>query len=106
MFDTLHGVCQKPVIKIRKNIAPQNMRGSKRRRKEAREYKEQGYRVWAENKRYGMRWVGAEGIFSAVKRKFGENTVSRSKEGLIAEGYQRFWLSMKCYAESRIGGTI
>jgi len=27
---------------------------------------------------------------------------------LIAEGYQRFWLydTMKCYAESRIGGTI
>ena len=55
-----------------------------------------------------MRWVGTEGTFSAVKRKFGENTVSRSKEGLIAEGYQRFWLynTMKCYAESRIGGTI
>jgi len=26
----------------------------------------------------------------------------------ITEGYQRFWLydTMKCYAESRIGGTI
>ncbi|MHB8396706.1 MAG: IS5/IS1182 family transposase, partial [Thermoplasmataceae archaeon] len=25
------------------------------------------------------------------KRKFGENCVSRSAEGLEAEGYQRFW---------------
>jgi len=55
-----------------------------------------------------MRWAGTESTFSAVKRKFGGNTVSRSKEGLIAEGYQRFWLydTMKCHAESRIGGTI
>ncbi|MEM4100782.1 MAG: IS5/IS1182 family transposase, partial [Thermoplasmata archaeon] len=51
--------------------------------------------------------VGTEGIFSAVKRKYGENTVSRSKEGLIAEGYQRFWAydTIKCYAESK-GGVI
>ncbi|MEM4115236.1 MAG: hypothetical protein QXP59_04430 [Saccharolobus sp.] len=45
-----------------------------------------------------MRWVRTEGIFSAVKRKYGENTVSRSKESLIAEGYQRFWAydTIKC----------
>ena len=50
-----------------------------------------------------MRCVGTEGIFSAVKRKYGENTVSRSKEGLIAEGYQRFWAydTIKSYAESK-----
>ncbi|MEL9914523.1 MAG: hypothetical protein QXY77_01270 [Thermoplasmatales archaeon] len=24
---------------------------------------------------YGMRWPGTEGIFSSVKRKFGENTL-------------------------------
>ncbi|MEM4588624.1 MAG: hypothetical protein QXL73_01295 [Thermoplasmata archaeon] len=52
-----------------------------------------------------MRWVGTEGIFSAVKRKYGENTVSRSKEGLIAEGYHRFWAydTIKYYAESKVG---
>jgi hypothetical protein len=27
-----------------------------------------------------------------VKRKFGENCVSRSLEGLEAEGYQRIWV--------------
>ncbi len=36
-----------------------------------------------------MGWPGTECIFSAVKRKFGENCVSRSREGLEAEGYQR-----------------
>ena len=39
-----------------------------------------------------MRWPGTEGIFSAVKRKFGKNCVSRSTEGLEAEGYQRIWV--------------
>ncbi|MEM4071638.1 MAG: hypothetical protein QXO58_06410 [Thermoplasmata archaeon] len=50
--------------------------------------------------------MGTEDIFSAVK-KYGENTVSRSKESLIAEEYQRFWGydTIKCYAESK-GGVI
>ncbi|MEM3256325.1 MAG: IS5/IS1182 family transposase, partial [Thermoplasmatales archaeon] len=47
------------------------------------------------------------GIFSAVKRKYGENTVSQSEECIIAEGYQRFWAydTIKCYAKSK-GGVI
>jgi hypothetical protein len=67
-------------------------KGSKYRRKAIREYRENGYRTWAEENHYGMRWPGTEGIFSAVKRKFGENCVSRSVEGLEAEGYQRLWI--------------
>ncbi|MEM3290875.1 MAG: transposase, partial [Candidatus Micrarchaeaceae archaeon] len=78
MFDILQSVGVKAAIIIRKNAAPENVRGSKRRRKEARIYKRLGYRKWAVYKKYGMRWVGTEGIFSAVKRKYGENTVSRS----------------------------
>ena len=35
--------------------------------------------------------AATEGIFSAVKRKFGENLVSRKKESLIDEAAQRFW---------------
>ncbi|MEM4141908.1 MAG: hypothetical protein QW401_02730 [Thermoplasmata archaeon] len=51
-----------------------------------------------------MRWVGAEDIFLAVK-KYGENTVLRSKESLIAEEYHRFWAydTIKYYAESKVG---
>ena len=57
-----------------------------------REYKNMGYERWERENNYGMRWPGTEGIFSAVKRKFGENTLSRSEDGLLAEGYQRFWV--------------
>ena len=66
-----------------------------------RKYKDLGYKRWTELNGYGMRWPGTEGIFSAVKRKFGENTVSRSEDGLLAEGYQRFWSydEMKEYGE-------
>jgi hypothetical protein len=81
----------RPVIKIRKNASTDYYKGSKYRRRGVREYKNLGYRKWAELNSYGMRWPGTEGIFSAVKRKFGENTLSRLVDGLIAEGYQRFW---------------
>ena len=85
----------KPVIKIRKNASPDRYKGSKYRRRAIREYQDLGYRKWADQNHYGMRWPGTEGIFSAVKRKFGENCVSRSTEGLEAEGYQRFWIGWR-----------
>ncbi|MCL5791017.1 MAG: IS5 family transposase [Candidatus Thermoplasmatota archaeon] len=92
LFELMHQIGARPVIKIRKNASTDHNRGSKYRRKAVREYREKGYRQWAEENNYGMRWPGTEGIFSAVKRKFGENCVSRSTEGLEAEGYQRIWV--------------
>ncbi len=92
LFDLIHSIGARPVIKIRKNASTDHYKGSKHRRKTIREYKEKGYKTWAEENSYGMRWPGTEGIFSAVKRKFGENCVSRSARGLEAEGYQRFWI--------------
>ncbi|MEM3574080.1 MAG: hypothetical protein QXJ62_07655 [Nitrososphaeria archaeon] len=45
MFDILQSVAGvKAAIKIRKNAAPENIRESKWRRKEAREYKRLEYR--------------------------------------------------------------
>ena len=92
LFNLTHSIGARPVIKIRKNASTERCRGSRHRRKEIREYREKGYRQWAEDNDYGMRWPGTEGVFSAVKRKFGENCVSRGTEGLVAEGYQRFWI--------------
>ena len=92
LFDLMHSIGAKPVIKIRKNASPGRYVGSRYRRRAIMEYREKGYRKWAEDNTYGMRWPGTEGIFSAVKRKFGENCVSRSTEGLEAEGCQRFWV--------------
>ena len=92
LFDLMHSIGAKPVIKIRKKASPGRYVGSRYRRRAIMEYREKGYRKWAEDNTYGMRWPGTEGIFSAVKRKFGENCVSRSTEGLEAEGCQRFWV--------------
>ena len=92
LFTLMHQIGAKSVIKIRKNASTDRYRGSKYRRKAIREYQNNGYKQWAEDNDYGMRWPGTEGIFSAVKRKFGENCVSRSSEGLEAEGYQRIWV--------------
>ena len=104
MFDTLHVTGTEPVIKIRKSAQSyyrHSPGGSKYRRREVKEYRKQGYRAWAEQKRYGLRWPGTEGIFSAMKRKYGENMVSHSPRGLVAEGYQRAWAydELKEYGE-------
>ena len=48
-------------------------------------------RKWRKKIKHGLRWPGTEGIFSAVKRKFGENIVSRKKRNMISEAIQRFW---------------
>jgi len=91
LFDYLEKENIESAIKIRSNASNHYCRGSKRRRREVREYQKLGYDQWASEKEYGMRWVATEGIFSAVKRKFGESVVSRNKSGLIAEAIQRFW---------------
>lgn len=92
LFSLIHQVGAIPVIKIRKNASPNRVRGPKNRRRAIREYQEKGYRTWSEDNEYSMRWPGTEGIFSAVKRKFGENCTSQSVRGLEAEGYQRLWV--------------
>ena len=94
MFVALRETGTEPVVKIRTTATAKirsNRHNSKARRRAVREYQARGYTVWAEQKRYGLRWPGTEGIFSAVKRKFGENVVARSPRGLEAEGYQRIW---------------
>ncbi len=107
MFRALQRTGTEPVIKIARNAQAVRRHSSRpgggARRRAIREYRELGYRAWAEAKGYGRRWPGTEGIFSAVKRKFGENTVSRSAGGLVAEGYQRFWAydELREYGERR-----
>lgn len=62
-----------------------------------------GYRKWARERQYGLRWNGTEGIFSAVKRKFGEQTRSHKIDNACNEVKRKFWVydRMKAYAESR-----
>ena len=106
LFAMLHETGTEPVIKIAKNAVASSSHSPRRckyRRRAVREYQEQGYTAWAAQKSYGLRWPGTEGIFSAVKRKFGENVVSRSPPGLVAEGYQRIWAydELREYGEGR-----
>ncbi len=95
----------KSAIRIRSNASTYYCRGSKHRRKEARPYNSLGYDEWSRQADYGMRWPGTEGIFSAAKRKFGENLMATSRRGLVAEAIQRMWAydTIKCYGEERMG---
>lgn len=110
MFRALEELETEPAIKIAKDAATGRRHspgaGGWPRRRAVREYRRLGYRTWANTRSYGMRWPGTEGIFSAVKRKFGENTVARSPRGLRAEGYQRFWAyeALREYGEARVPG--
>ena len=78
LFDLMHQIGAKPVIKIRRNASTDHYRGSKYRRKAVKENQKKRYRQWSEENNYGMRWPGTEGIFSTIKGKFGENCVNQS----------------------------
>ena len=87
------------VLKPRKN-ASTKAKGSISRAREVRKFKEMGYKDWAEEKEYGMRWA-TEGKFSSVKRKFGEYVRSTNKNNMIEEVRRKFVLyeRMMFYAE-------
>jgi hypothetical protein len=51
-----------------------------------------GYRDWADVVQYGKRWK-VEGLFSSVKRIFGESVRATTKEGMFREAIMKF----NCY---------
>lgn len=77
-------------IRIRKN-ANTRARGSPRRKREVRLYKNLGHKKWVKTKGYGMRWVGSEGIFSGSKRIFGEHVSATKKRNMYHEVKIKFW---------------
>lgn len=101
LFDLLemHGI--EPAIKLRKNAVPSDE--DTLRDQEVAYYQQYGYENWAQTRDYGRRWTGTEGIFSAVKRKFGEHTRSHTIENALNEVTRKFWAydRMKTYAELR-----
>lgn len=90
LFNLLEEYAINSAIKIRKN-ASSKARGSMRRAREVKDYKKEGYKKWAEKRKYGRRWTGTEGIFSAVKRIFGENTRSNKTKNMLHEVKRKFW---------------
>ena len=78
-----------PIIKPDKNaIIPS---GSRERDKNTDERNCLGYHLWAREHRYGYRWPATEGIFSAVKRIFGEQVHARTEIGMIQQAKMKFW---------------
>ena len=75
-------------IKIRENANP---KGLGKRPREVRIYQKLGYKKWSKEKKYGFRWVASEGIFSAVKRMFGENVRSHKRRNMYHEAKLKFW---------------
>lgn len=61
-----------------------------------------GYKEWASAVKYGTRWPATEGIFSAIKRMFGEQLRATSEIGLEQEAKMKIWAykTMKKYGEA------
>lgn len=66
-------------------------RGSIRRKHEVLNYQSKTWDEWAKDKDYGKRWPGSEGIFSAVKRIFGEHTRAKTPRTACLEVERRLW---------------
>lgn len=79
-------------INIRSNATN---KGLGRRPREVRLYQKLGYQEWAKKKEYGLRWPATEGIFSAVKRIFGESVQSHRKRNMYHEAKLKFWSYQK-----------
>jgi hypothetical protein len=90
LFDFMDYYQIESAIKIRKN-AVIDPKGSVKRNIEVSKYQQIGYKVWAKEREYGRRWTGTEGIFSAVKGKFGERVRTRKEEHMITEVKRKFW---------------
>ena len=82
--------------------ASRNANGSMRRVREVFEFQTQEWEDWARSKSYGLRWLGTEGRFSAVKRIFGEKTRAKTVDNMCLEVRRRFWAyeSMRKYAKA------
>ncbi|MDO9326753.1 MAG: IS5 family transposase [Methanoregula sp.] len=77
-------------IKIRSN-ASWRSHGSAYRAECAREFLDSGYREWAQRHNYGSRW-SVEGVFSSMKRIFGESVKATSIDGMFHELQLKFSL--------------
>jgi len=92
LFDLLDQYAIAAAIKIRKNaVINPDGKGSWKRDRELLKYKKMGYKKWARETEYGRRWTGTEGIFSAVKGIFGEETRSKNIDNMLHEVKRKFW---------------
>ena len=81
-----------PIIKPDKNALEDT--DNYMRNKHVKERKK-SYKKWAKKHKYGMRWPATEGIFSAIKRIFGETLHATSEIGMIKEASTKIWAYKK-----------
>lgn len=100
LFGFLEKQAIEPAIKPRKNAVLSG--NNTLRDKEIIERDKLGYKKWAKKRKYGQRWTGTEGIFSAVKRKFGECIRAHKVENALKEAKMKFWAyeAMRKYAKT------
>ncbi|MBN2250483.1 MAG: transposase [Candidatus Altiarchaeota archaeon] len=65
------------------------------RNKTVFERNKRGYKRWAKKAGYGHRWTATEGIFSAIKRMFGEEIKAASEKGMLQEAACKIWTYQK-----------
>lgn len=101
LFNLLEQLGVESAIPPRDN-ASKNANGSIRRLWEIFEFQTKTWADWARGKSYGLRWLGTEVIFSAVKRIFGERTKCKTKKNMCLEIKRRFWAyeKMRKYAKN------
>lgn len=103
LFDFCDRYMIDTIIKIRESVNPEQSTSWKRE-VEAKKYLKMGYKKWAKKKKYGRRWTGTEGIFSAVKKIYGERIRARKVENMCLEAKRKFWTYqlIKRYAEKKL----
>ena len=91
-FDLCNELGIEAGIKIRENASDEGLGA---RPREVKLYKNIGYKEWAKEKDYGMRWPSTEGIFSGVKGIFGESVKSHKIRNMYHEAKLKFWSYQK-----------
>ena len=89
-----------PAVKPDKNAVTDSK--SRLRNQQVKERNRLLHKKWARKRHYGDRWPGTEGIFSAVKRIFGEEVTATSRLGMIKQAGIKFWAyqRMKRFGEA------
>lgn len=93
LWDYLEQNKIKPIIKPDKNARDDSK--NKLRNNVVKERNKKGYKKWAKKNGYGYRWPATEGIFSAIKRIFGEQLSATSEIGLTQEAAIKIWAYQK-----------
>lgn len=99
LWDLLEEMNWSPAIKTQVNAREDSE--NELRNKEVKDRNKLGYKRWARKRKYGRRWPATEGVFSALKRMFGEELAAKSELGMLQEAGLKVWAyqRLKRYAE-------